>query len=59
MSQLMNLCHLPSVTLAHSSPSSEANSKDPLSEGRQGQAATQGAFVGATTRWSLFTPGEQ
>ena len=55
----MNLCHLPSVTLAHSSPSSEANSKDPLSEGRQGQAATQGAFVGATTLWSLFTPGEQ
>lgn len=54
----MNLCHLPPVTLAHSTPSSEANSKDPLSEGGQGQAALQGAFVGLTPRWSLLTPGE-
>lgn len=47
----MNLCHLPSVTLGHSTPSSEASSKDPLSEGGQGQAATQGAFVGVTACW--------
>ena len=44
----MDLCQLPPVTLAHSTPSSEANSKDPLSEGGQGQAAPQGAFVGLT-----------
>lgn len=55
----MNLCYLPSVTVGHSTPSSEASSKDPLSEGGQGQAATQGAFVGVTTWWSLLAPGEQ
>lgn len=55
----MNLCYLPSVTVGHSTPSLEASSKDPLSEGGQGQAATQGAFVGVTTWWSLLAPGEQ
>lgn len=49
----MNLCHLPSVTLVTPPLHRKPVLRIP-SEGGQGQAATQGAFVGVTAWWSLL-----